>query len=483
LVDKFKKINYIVHGRDAMNFLDDRKLLGDILRKRISELGLRQKDLIDENLTSTTISNIITGKKKVGKKTIAYLCKKIGWELEKIPQYIEEIERNNALQLTQLKLNLKSIETNIDGVSAKYAFEQIKKLELPDDPFILSTVEYLKGKCYFKKDNWAKARDHYLQSIRLYDSHPNIHYSNLKSACLYELARVYYRQNEFEYALKTARKGLEAFVPEGERKYYKYHLHISEAIYLDSLGLYVEAMKVVEKMWAYQSEIETETQLNMYGLQAILYNKLKMYDEAIKIIDTAIEIARREKHFDHSFELWTTLGVSYKSLGHLDLAKTCFDTASRLKNKIRKKYLLPAYNYTESGKLFLSEGNIEKAKEVLLEAVKLSKKANDGLRQLDAQVALGECYLQQDKFFDAIQEFEEACEVAKKLSFLDHECSIVLKLAQCYEDRDTIKYNKYYARFYQLSVKLLNGGEKNMWQNSNSFQKPEREFQPDPPDG
>lgn len=482
MVDKFKKINYIVRGRDAMNCLDDRKMIGDMLRKRINELGLRQKDLIDDKLTSTTISNIITGKKKVGKKTIAYLCKKVGWELEKIPQYIEENEKKKILQLTRLKLNLKSIETNIDGVSAKYAFEQIKKLDLPDDPFIHSTVEYLKGKCYFKRDNWSKARDHYLNSIHLYDTHPEIQYSNLKATCLYELARVYYRQNDFEDALRCVRKGKESFQEEGERKYIKFHLEISEAIYLDDLGFNVEALKALEKMWAYQSKIETETQLNMYGLQAILYNKLKMYEEAIKIIDTAIEIARREKHFDHSFELWTTLGVSYKNLGHLDLAKTCFDTASRLKNKIRKKYLLPAYNYTESGKLFLSEGNIEKAKEILLEAVKLSKKANDGLRQLDAQVALGECYLQQDEFLDAIQQFEEACELAKKLSFLDHECSIVLKLAQCYEDRDIIKYNKYYTRFYQLSVKLLNGGDKNMLQNSNSFQKPEKEFQPDPPD-
>ncbi|MGX9708508.1 hypothetical protein [Laceyella tengchongensis] len=145
-----------------MNFLDDRKMLGDMLRKRISELGLRQKDLIDDKLTSTTISNIITGKKKVGKKTIAYLCKKIGWELDKIPEYIEENEKRETFRLKRLKLNLKSIETNIDGVGAKYAFEQIKKLELPDDPFIHSTVEYLKGKCYFKRDNWSKARDHYL---------------------------------------------------------------------------------------------------------------------------------------------------------------------------------------------------------------------------------------------------------------------------------------------------------------------------------
>ncbi len=465
-----------------MNYLDDRKQLGNILRRRINELGLRQKDLIDKQLTSSTISNIITGKRKVGKKTIACLCRKIGWELEKIPQYIEENEKKEACRLKRLKLNLKSIETNIDGVGAKYALDQIKKLDLPDEPFIQATVAYLKGKCYYKKENWPKARNHYFQAIHLYDAHPEIDCSNLKSACLYELARVYYRQNNFDNALKCVRRGKESFHEKGERNYIKFHLQISEAIYLDNLGFCVEAMKAIEKMWANQAEIETETLLNMYSLQAILYNKLKMYQEAIKVIDPAIDIARREKQFDHCFELWTTLGVSYKNLGHPDMAKTCFDTASNLKHKIRKKFLLPAYNFTESGKLFLSEGNPDKAKELLVEAVKLSKKANDRLRQLDAQVALGDCCLRLDQFRDAVQQFEEASEMAKKLSFLDQECSIVLKLAQCYEDRDTVKYNKYYARFYQLSVKLLHGGEKSMWQNPSSFQKSEKEFQPDPPD-
>ncbi|TCP70229.1 hypothetical protein EDD57_10342 [Baia soyae] len=43
---------------------------------------------MDEKLTTATMRNIITGKKNVSKKkTISYLCQKLDWEWEKIPQY------------------------------------------------------------------------------------------------------------------------------------------------------------------------------------------------------------------------------------------------------------------------------------------------------------------------------------------------------------------------------------------------------------
>jgi tetratricopeptide (TPR) repeat protein len=180
--------------------------------------------------------------------------------------------------------------------------------------------------------------------------------------------------------------------------------------------------------------------------------------------------------------LWTTLGVSYKNLGQLDAAKTCFHTASRFKNKLRKKAGLPAYNCTELGKLYLLEGNIKLSEETLIEAIKLSKQANDILRQLEARLTLAECYLQRNKLSDAIEQLEESRTIAEKYSFTEHEMNIVLKLAQCYEGRDIIKYNRYYSRFYQIGLKLLNGGETAMQQHSIRSVPVEREFQPDPPD-
>ncbi|MDQ0417395.1 tetratricopeptide (TPR) repeat protein [Croceifilum oryzae] len=453
-----------------MTVLDDRKLVGDLLRKRIRELGIRQKDLIDDKLTTATISNIITGKKNVSKNTISYLCKKLNWEWEKIPQYVEDQEQKEVDQSKRIRLQLKSIEADI---GSKYSLEQLKKIPSTDEPYILATMSYLQGNFYFKKENWEKAKEHYFQSIRIYDSHPDISNSNLKAACFNGLSRVYFKLNQFEEALRYTRKGQCYFVECEERKYIQFYLQISEAIYLDNMGLPLEALKVLEIMWAYQNDIATSSLLNMYSLQSILYNKLKMYEDSIKTIDVAIEIARQSKSYDHMYEMWTTLGVSYKNLGDLDFATICFNTASSLQDKVRSKLLLlQSYHYTEKGKLLLDEGDVIKASLILIDAVKLSKKAHDGPRQSEAQTALGECYLQLDRFSEAVEQFEEARKVAQKLSFLEQECNIILKLAQCYENRDIIKYNQYYSLFYQLSIKLLNGGDRNMLQ---------KKAQPDPP--
>ncbi|KPC76875.1 hypothetical protein ADL26_04405 [Thermoactinomyces vulgaris] len=463
-----------------MWYLEDRKQLGKILRARRLELGLKQKDLVDDILTPATISNIELGKKKAGVQKISYYCEKLHWKLEKIPQYLEETKKRELDHISKLKLKLKSIENDIVCVSPDLAIKNIKELDLPIDPYILSTVEYLKGKCFYKKGRWDKSKEHYNECIRIINEHRELSKSNLKSASFYELSRVYYRKNDLEFALKLIQNGLSAFVTEGERDYYKHYLLISEAIYLDKLGFTNAAMKALERTWTYLSEMDTETQLTMYSLQAILHNELKNHDEAISCINKAIDMAQRLKHFDHCFELWTTLGVSYKNLGDFDSAKTCFNTAYRFKNKLRDKYLLPAYNYTELGKLYKQINNMELAEKHLISAVKLSKKVNNEPKQLEAQVALGECYLHQNKITEAIQQFEEASKIAKR-HLTKKEREIMLKLAQCYEKRDTVKYNKYLSRFYELSIKSQNGGELAMQQISWQNPQVDREFQPEPP--
>lgn len=464
-----------------MNDMDDRKLIGEVIRDRRKALGLRQKDLVDEKLSPTIISYIETGKKKASKETIAYLCQKIDLDLKKLPQYFEENEKKRSSQLAELKLRLKSIENDIDCVGARYALAQLKTIDTDNNAYLEALVAYLMGKCYSKKKNWIRALEHYQRSIKIFDEHPDIHFSNMKAASLYGIARVYYRQNELENALYNVKLGLKSFVENGEKKYYKYHLMISQAIYSDKMGNLAEAMKTLEKMWSHLAEIDNETKLNMYGLQAILYNKYKMYEEAITCIDTAIDIARQEENFDHCFELWTTLGVSYKSLGSPGFAKTCLETAFRFQNKLRNKFLLPAYNYAELGKLHLNEGDIELAEKYLKDAVTLSKKANDSLRQIEAQSALGDCYLHQNKFQKAVTQYEEAEQVAKNHSFLPQERDIVLKLAQCFEKRDMVKYNKYSARLFQISVKLLNRGDNAMHSTISQNLLTERNSMPDPP--
>ncbi|MRG27793.1 tetratricopeptide repeat protein [Laceyella tengchongensis] len=306
--------------------------------------------------------------------------------------------------------------------------------------------------------------------------------SNIKPTSLYELGRIYHRQNDLDNALKCVEKGLSSFYEHGERKYSKYYLLISKVIYLEKMDKNLEANETLESMWPHLAEINTETQLNMYEMQATIYNKLDHYEKALKYAETGIDIARREKNYDRCFELWTTLGVSYKNLKKPKLAETCFKTASRFEKKLRKKYLLPTYNYTELGKLYMEEEKMELAENILRNAVKLGKKAKDGLRYYEALVALGDCLIMQSKE-EGLYFLKEALKLVEKLSFAKQEVNIVLKLAKYYEKKDSIKHNKYFARFYELSVQLMHGGEEKMLKNNTlSGQLAERKTAGDPPD-
>lgn len=464
-----------------------RKEIGILLRNRRKELKKRQIDLVDEVLSLSSISNIERGKNKVGKKTIAHLCSKLGLEYDKLDAYKRQEEKNHEIRLFRLKLLLNSIETELDFVKLdKKIYSKLAGVKLEENHPYTSVVQYLLGKYFYKQEKYESAKVHFLRALELYNEFPELKDTNIKSACLYELGRIYHIENDLNQAMTCVNDGLKSFVENGERKYYKYHLLISKVIYLEKLELLDEAIDTLEKqMWPYIAEIGTETQLNMYELQATLFNKKRKYEDAIKFAYKGIELARLEKNYDRCFELWTTLGVSYKHLGDIESAKLCFQTASSFEDKLRKKYLLPAKNYTELGLLHIMEKNFELAQPILEEAVKLSKKSRDGLRQFEAYNALGDCLLCQQKILEAIAIFEEAKRIAEAHpSFKKYEQKIVLKLAQYYKDINTTKHQKYFARFYEISVQLLNGGEEFMLQQNTQLQPPtERNSAGDPPDG
>ncbi|PRZ12677.1 tetratricopeptide repeat protein [Laceyella sediminis] len=460
-----------------------REQLGEILRKRRIELGLRQKDLVDDILSPSSISNIELGKRKVSEDTIAYYCKKLGWDIKNIASYLDEGEKKEEAQLEILKLKLKSLENDIDYGITKHKLKELKGLKISQKSPYQAVVEYLVGKWYYKADDWEKAKEHFSQAIYIYDKCPEHKSSNIKSTSLYELGRIYYGYNNFDKALDCYKKGLHAFCKEGERSYIKYHLLISKVICLEKKDKIIEAMETLDEMWPHLAVINTETQLNMYEMQAKVYNKLEKYEKAIFYAETGIDIARREKNYNRCFELWTTLGVIYKNMGKLMLAETCFQTASRFENKLRNKYLLPAYNYTELGKLHLQQNKIAMAENILRDAVKLSKRAKDGHQQFESLVALGDCLIQQRKLEEALSFYESAHELAEKLSFTKQEKDIALLLAQYYEKIDSIKHKKYFARFYDLSVQLMHGGEKKMLQNPILYAHlSERQSVGEPPD-
>lgn len=443
----------------------DQKLLvklGRTFREQRERLGYTQKDLADEFVSVATISYFETGRRKVGKKKMSYLFRKVKLNYDEVLRSLNNRQQECSKHFEEMRLRLQVIEQDLDSDYSEEALEGLKQLHLPNDHPYLAIVEYLKGKYYFKQEQWKKAQKCFEQAIRLYEnSVQEIRNTNIKAASLYTLGVICYRQSNFKLAYQYAERGLEEVV-EGacERSSCKYALMISQVIYLEKMDRDREAMQLLEQLWKSMDKIQnSDIILNMTEMQATFHIKQKMYEKAILCLEKAIEIARQEKNYNRSFELWTALARVYKFIGEFNLAKICFQTAARLEPKIEDKFL-SAYNCKELGLLYLQEEEFQLAESALEKAIARSKKVKDALQLCESYTALGDCYLKQKKNQKAIQQYEEAYQLSKEYGFYFQEKNLTLKLAKYYESRNVIKHEKYLKLFYKVSVEFLENSRK-----------------------
>ncbi|MCH5586331.1 hypothetical protein MK805_15415 [Shimazuella sp. AN120528] len=440
--------------------------LGAFLKKRRKDLGLGQKELVDNFLSIASISNIETGAKYVSKEKIDYYCKKLKINPEQIPKKLTDIAHQQKTNLVKIELELRSIDNDIVCVSTKQALKRLKNMEKEvkeQHPGHLAHIEYLRGRCYNRKETTLpKAKKHFQQAIRIFNQHKSIQHTYFKAASYYHLSRISHVENNLEEALWLINEGLEALkecTKENGNKII-YHLLICKAIYLEKLDRDTEANEVLKIMWEHGLErIRTEVFLNMCQLQAEIYKKQKSYEKAIEIASLGTELAKKEARYDRCFELWTTLGSIYKELKGFELAKICLQTALNFKDKVQKSYLV-AHNYTELGSLYLLEDKTDLAQEVLEKA--LATKTTDVVSLCDTLQTLGHCFLQKEDVRKAIECWENARELATKHVLRIQEYKITLKLTQHYESINMIKHKENLQRLYQLDE--LIGGDSMKYQ-------------------
>jgi transcriptional regulator with XRE-family HTH domain len=440
--------------------------IGTLLLRLREKSNITQKQLAKKaGVSSSTVSNVEKAKgKRASQQTIKRLFSAIGIGWSEIPVLLkkEEGEKDQFLQMIQLKLT--SIENHIDYGYLSEGKKELKiiEAELKDHPLI-SIVHYLNGKCFFRKgkEYWSKAYSSFQDAIGGAQS-SNLLSSNVIAASYYELSRIYSRSNNYQEALAQVENGLQTFDPAGERKSTKHVLLISKIIYLEKLEQHIEAKNVLDETRKYAIEMDTETKLNMYQSEVNLLYREKLYEQAIQKAKHAIDISRREKNYDRCFEMWTTLGSIYKDMGNLKMAKVCFETAAEWESRI-KEINMVAYNATELGKLYCQIADFSVAESHLQNAVELSKKSYDVFYEFEALRALSELCLQHDRIKEGIHVLEEACILANKHGLYTQEKNAALKLAKFYKNKDKRKYQDFLTLFYEISVKLSNnGGEEDM---------------------
>jgi tetratricopeptide (TPR) repeat protein len=345
----------------------------------------------------------------------------------------------------------KSLE-RVQIIRDKFNIDSLKKLS----PLAL----FIEGKCYFEQRSinrekmLNKAKKKLTLAVELIDKREDLHYTNIRSACLNELSRTTYFQNNLKQALAYVEEGLECFYKGGEREIYFYHLLLNKVIYLDKLDEKEKAYQAVKTLW---DKINSFSQGNLvlnitldiiiqaHMMYSSLLNDLNMPQQALDFAYKGIDIAQKNKYFDRVLTLKTQLGSIYHKLGHYENAEKCYLSALDFEEKIGKwqKHLL-IQSYWELGVLYTRQKNWTKAQKMLKKAVNISLEVEDIIASIDSLWSLGNCFAKQKHFDKAIQTYLKAEELLIKHNYPSRLRKIIISLGYCYKQVDNNEKYEYY---------------------------------------
>ncbi|MBA4601683.1 helix-turn-helix domain-containing protein [Thermoactinomyces mirandus] len=435
---------------------DDLKAFGEALRKIRKKRGLRLKDLEDEHISFATISSIERGVPTVKPQNRLYYCQKLGYDVSQIPELIHrENETNN-----QIKILLFLIETCIN-LDCDGALERLRELQKQCKGQYMDVILYLKGLCYVKKNKLKRAEKYLLQSIQFIDEKNTSTESNIKSACLYELGKIYYfRDNDLNKALEYNNRGLKTFKPGNDRADIKYYLSIAKVSYLEKMYRTDEALQILNELWSEIQQIDSlEVKLSMYELKATLLNRKKGINQALSYAREGLYIARTNGTHERAVKLLTVWGNILQNANDYQSAENCYQLALRLENKLKDKKYLLVTTLTQLGKLYSKMERWQDAYESLSAAVARGKQYNDAHRYCESLMALGDYYLENNQFQYATSPYNEALKIANSYNFSRQKERILLNLSECWKKiGDKEKYIEILDQLQtQLRLRELDG--------------------------
>jgi tetratricopeptide (TPR) repeat protein len=424
--------------------------IGEVIRKVRKERGLRLEDLADENISPATVSNIERGVPHVSPTKIQYLMEKLGLDMNQLPELLKDEQQ----KLQDLWLTLQSIESKLDLGVTEGLWDQLRGLDLDDAHPFAAYYYYLRGKYQKHRRNWKRAEREFSNAIRLADQSDEGKQENIEAASFNELALCSYYQNNLEQAIRYTENGIEAFQPDQGRRYYKYILMTNKAAYLEKAGRYEEALRAVQELWNHLPEIQNiSVVLYLYELRAVLLRRSGMYDEAIRFAQEGLEIARINKQFDRSFDLWSALGSVYMAKKEWKKAEICYRTALSLKGTFEDEAVFVSA-YADLGTLYMLQEKWEEAEEALSQAIELGRSLNDALRLVGALLVMGECKQKQQQFQQAIPYLEEALSLTEKYGYKQLQYDALFLLSRSWEQVDRDQFSKTIEQMYQVQVDL-----------------------------
>ncbi|MCD4650929.1 MAG: tetratricopeptide repeat protein [Candidatus Cloacimonetes bacterium] len=144
---------------------------------------------------------------------------------------------------------------------------------------------------------------------------------------------------------------------------------------------------------------------------------IENYDDAINICWKAVETARILKDKRSEFDLLTRLGAIYGLLGDHTRSSEHFTNALHLSRRINNPKLI-AQGLVNKGNILVLQSKLEKAREIFEKAEHYFNESGNELSNGFLNLNLGEVLRRQGHYHDALNRFEKALKVSKKLNHI-----------------------------------------------------------------
>lgn len=285
------------------------------------------------------------------------------------------------------------------GLEELRRLEETRKISIEGSKDSLTpTFHYLRGRYAEEKQKWNDALEYYTLAAKSSVQFPELENTNIFASSFNALGRIYNRINDLQQAIACLDRGIESYIPTGQRQYMIYHLKVTKAIVLEKLNWDVEALYLIEGIWSQKHLVKSaDARLNITQIRIELLIKLNRIDEAIQLAFEDLDDARMNRLYDRCFELWSSLGECYAKKNLFSNALLCHQAALKLENKIVRGQYLTITTYTQLGLLNLTQKSYKTAQMNLEEAVRRGKLYQDDYRLIKALSALGSCYLKQKR--------------------------------------------------------------------------------------
>ncbi|HLU86357.1 MAG TPA: helix-turn-helix transcriptional regulator [Taishania sp.] len=414
------------------------------------QLGYRMDDLADENLSRATISKIERNEDGVSNKKINYYLNRLGTTKEKL---ISELSATEKRKNKNIKYLLEGVEAIIDQYGPDALSDSeicLQSIQIDSAHPQYAKKHYILGKVYRLKEKYDKAIEHLQKSAFNEYGHPN-----MRASAFNDLGLLAHQENDVQQALSYIDQGLNICTPEGKRKYIRFTLLTNKVLILEKLGQRNQANEILESLWSEYDQIEkAPTKCQIHYLQANIYIDNEQHDEAIKLLNKAIELARINKLDEMSLTLWSALGRIHIRLGEYETAEKLLTIVIKLgKNNrtiVRPLILLAA--------TFIKQSKLEKAYKEIKLALQYAKRFNDSYKIIDAYVVLSDYFTAQKKYQEATVALNEALEKAQKHHYFERQYRILKRLAGIHQKIDRAKYEEALKAKHELEMILEERG-------------------------